>query len=73
MRIKDIVIGKYYRHKKHPNYCYARVLKILKPHELENTNSYTVVKCEWIVSKQSTFGILKYFRPEDLIEDKNGL
>ena len=31
MRTQDIVIGETYRHKDHPNYGYAKALKIIRP------------------------------------------
>lgn len=38
MRAKDIIIGNWYRHKDHPQYAYAKPIKILKPKELQNNS-----------------------------------
>jgi len=67
MRAKDIVIGKSYRHKDHPTYCWAKAVKVLKPKEGENTTTRIVVKCEWSQDKDGTFGLIKYFSPADLV------
>lgn len=69
MKAKDIIIGKSYRHKDHPNYCYVKALQILKPREGENTNTFIVVKCEYTVEKDSSFRLIKYFKPSNLIEE----
>lgn len=68
MRAKDIIIGHNYRHKTNPNYAWAKPLQILKPKEGINTNGYIVVKCEWSVDKNGSFGMIKYFKPYDLIK-----
>lgn len=70
MRACDIVIGDSYRHKDHPNYCYAKAIEILKPKQRENTSDYIVVKCEWSVDKNDSFGLIKYFKPSNLVKDK---
>lgn len=67
MRADKLVIGESYRHKDHPTYCWAKVLKVLKPKEAENTNTHIVVKCEWSQQKDDVFGLIKYFRPSDLV------
>ena len=66
MRAKDLIIGQSYRHKDHPNYAYAKVVKVLKPKEDENPHNRIIVKCEYSVDKDSTFGLVKYFKPSDL-------
>ena len=80
MRTQDIVIGETYRHRSHPNYAYAKVLKIIRPVPeykkkymfgltKEELNVKTViVKCEWTINKNDPFGLIKYFRPCDLIK-----
>lgn len=73
MNSKNIVIGESYRHKDHPAYCWTRVIKILKPKEGENTTTYIVVKCEYSVDKNSNFGLTKYFKPSDLVKNKEQL
>lgn len=70
MRAQDIIIGEYYRHKDHPDYAWAKPIKILKPHEGKNINNYIVVECEWSVDKNATFGMIKYFRPSNLVRGK---
>ncbi|MCK5604475.1 hypothetical protein KAR91_21475 [Candidatus Pacearchaeota archaeon] len=68
MRAKDIEIGESYRHKDHPTYAWARPLKILKPKEAENPHNRIVVKCEWTTRRNANFGMIKYFKPSDLMK-----
>lgn len=83
MRPQDIKVGEYYRHRTSPNYAYAKAIKVLKPikskyqrkyaydrTEKEKNISCTVVKCEWTIYKKDSTGLIKYFRPCDLIKDK---
>jgi len=72
MRLQDIVIGKYYGHKDHPNYGCAKVIKILPPKTGINTKTYTIVKCEWSLERNDTIGLIKYFKPSNLVEVKDG-
>lgn len=65
--MKNIIIGNYYRLSNTPNYCWAKVLKILPAHTGINNNKYPVAKCEWTVSKNDSFGLIKYFKLSDLI------
>lgn len=67
MRVQDLKIGNDYRHKQNPNYGWARVVKVLKGKEAENTNSYAVAKCEWTTDRGGLVGVIKYFKPSDLI------
>jgi hypothetical protein len=67
MRAKDIVIGKSYRFKEHPNYSHARALAVLAPKQGENTNSFIVVKCEHTVNENDTVGFVRYFKPSALM------
>ena len=81
MRTQDIVIGETYRHIDHPNYAYAKALKIIRPMpefkkrmafgltEEEKNVKCVCVKCEWTIGKNDSFGLIKYFRPCDLVED----
>ena len=80
MRTQDIVIGETYRHKDHPNYAYAKALKIIRPMadykkkyldltEDEKKIKVVCVKCEWTLSKNASFGLIKYFKPSDLVKD----
>jgi len=66
MRAKDIVIGKTYKLKNNP--YFIEPLKILKPKEEENVNNYIVVKCVFLTSIRDKFGIIKYFKPSDIVE-----
>ena len=68
MRAKDLIVGESYRHKDHPNYCWAKVIKVLKPKEGENTLNKIIVKCEWSQDKDAVFGFIKYFKPSDLVK-----
>lgn len=82
MRTQDIIIGETYRHRDHPDYAYAKALKIIKPMpkfkrryvydliDAEKEVKYVCVKCEYTLSKNDTFGLIKYFRPCDLVRDK---
>jgi hypothetical protein len=77
MRTQDIKIGETYRLRNSPNYGYAKALKIIKPNkdnfwktEDEKTLKVVAVRCEWSTSKNDTFGLIKYFRPCDLIKEK---
>jgi len=68
MRAIDLKIGDFYRHRDHPEYAYAKVLEVLKPKQKENTNTYIVAKCEYMVGKNDKHGITKYFKPSDLVK-----
>lgn len=70
MRAKDLVVGENYRHKDHPTYCWAKVIKVLKPKEGENPHNRIIVKCYWSQTKDDTFSLVKYFKPSDLVVDK---
>jgi len=81
MRIQDIVIGETYRHRDHPNYAYAKAVKIIHPMakfkqksaydltEEEKKVKSVCVKCKYVVCKNDSFGLIKYFRPCDLVKD----
>lgn len=70
MMAKDIVVGESYRHKENPKYCYAKVIKVLQPRELENTTNKIIAKCEYSVNKDDSFGLIKYFKISDLVRDE---
>lgn len=82
MRTQDIVIGETYRHRTSPNYGFAKVIKIIKPmakfkqqyaYDLtpeEKVVKIVCVKCEWTIGKDDDFGLIKYFRPCDLVKEK---
>ena len=68
MRLKDIVIGEYYRLKSNPNYGYIKPIGILQPKQYPNENSYIVVECEHIVRLGDITGFIRYFKPVDIIK-----
>ena len=68
VRPNDIVIGESYRFKEHPNYSWAKAIKVLKPKQDENTHSYIIVKCEHSINKNDNFGFIRYFKPMALIK-----
>tara|TARA_R110002096_G_scaffold66306_1_gene161387 strand:- start:32874 stop:33104 length:231 start_codon:yes stop_codon:yes gene_type:complete len=70
MKAKDIVIGESYRHKDHPTYAWAKAVKVLKPKQDENPHNRIIVKCEYSVDKNPKFGLIKYFKPSDLLSHK---
>lgn len=65
MRHTSIVVGNYYRHKDSPQF-WAKAIEILPPKKGHNT-AY-LVKCEWTTSKWDSFGLIKHFKPSDLME-----
>ncbi|MCK4812341.1 MAG: hypothetical protein KAT14_00230 [Candidatus Marinimicrobia bacterium] len=67
VRPQDIKIGEHYRFRAHPNYSYAKAIEVIPAKTGINTHSYKVVKCEHIINKNDTIGIIRYFRPVDLI------
>lgn len=69
MRPQDIVIGESYRFRAHPHYSYAKAMEMLKPKQGENPHTYAVVKCLHSVNKDETWGIVRHFRPSDLVKD----
>lgn len=69
MRPQDIVIGNYYRLKSSPNYGFAKALRVLKGKEDVNIHTYSIVKCEHTIVKDEPFGLIRYFRPCDMIKE----
>lgn len=67
MSVHDIKIGESYRHKDHPDYCWATVIEILKPKEKENPHNRIIVKCHWSQNKNDAFCLIKYFKPKNLM------
>jgi hypothetical protein len=65
MKVDKIIVGESYRHKDHDD-CWAKVIQVLKPNKL---NKY-IVKCEWSQDKNSNFGVIKYFKPSELIDKR---
>jgi hypothetical protein len=69
MKVDKIIVGESYRHKDHAD-CWAKVIQVLKPKEAENKHNRFVVKCEWSQDKNSNFGVIKYFKPSELIDNE---
>lgn len=81
MRTQDIVIGETYRHITNTNYGYAKALKIIRPmpkfkqkyaydlSEEEKKVKTVCVKCEWTINKNDSIGLIKHFRPCDLVKE----
>ncbi len=67
MRANNLIQGESYRHKDHPNYCWCKVVKVLKPNEAENPHNRIIVKCEYSVNKGDDMCLTKYFKPSDLV------
>jgi hypothetical protein len=70
MRASDLIVRESYRHKDNPAYCFAKVIKVLKPKESENPHNKIIVKCDYSQDKNGSFGLIKYFNPSDLIKEK---
>jgi hypothetical protein len=70
MRPQDIKLGKSYNLRNAPTNYYAKAIEILKPKQYPNTHTYTIVKCEWANGKNDTWGLIKYFRPCDMIKER---
>ena len=68
MNSKNLVKGEYYRHKDHPSYGYAKFLEIVPPKKRENTTNFILAKVEWMVNKNDSISIVKYFKPSDLLK-----
>ena len=69
MNSGNVVIGDYYRHRDHPNYAWAKVLKIIKPRSGVNVHGYLIAECEWTLGKNDSFGLIKHFKLSDLIKE----
>ena len=68
MRAKDIVVGKKYHLKTAPAFPWIKVLEVIPPKTGLNTNNYIVVKCVHSSSGWSDVGIIRHFRPKDIIK-----
>jgi len=44
------------------------VIKVLGPKEGENPHNRIIVKCEYSMRKNDGFGLIKYFKPSDLVK-----
>lgn len=69
MRVKDIKIGEFYRVKGN-EYCWAQPIEILPPKTGINLMNVTLIKCNWVINKDDTVGLVKYFRVSSLIKSK---
>jgi hypothetical protein len=80
MRAKDIKQNEVYRLKSSPNYGYVKVLCVLNPKQClvykdfrgfyqndTNPQNYILVKCIHSCNKDFSFGLIKWFRPIDII------
>ena len=79
MRAKDIKVGEFYRLKSAPEYGYIRPILIIPkksktvgfesiPEEISKL-PYITVKCEHTLRKSDMFGLIRYFKPVDIIKD----
>lgn len=66
--MRKVIVGEYYRHKRNPDFAWAKVLEVLEPLQYPNTNKYKVAKCKWTVNKSDQFGMIKYFKLSELIK-----
>lgn len=70
MILEHIQIGKSYKMKMAaPHGPWARAIEILGPNENDNFTDHTVVVCVWTVDKNQTIGMIKHFKPSDLIDN----
>lgn len=66
MKISEIKINNIYKIRNNQNYF--KVIELFKPKQGENYYNYTIVKGQWSSDKEFIFGLVKYFRPSELIE-----
>ena len=76
---KKIVLGNCYRLRSSPDYGYVRPVKVIKPGTYEMKElakredvepfRYVVVECEHVINKNDTHGLVRYFRPVDILEE----
>lgn len=69
MRPQDIIIGETYRLRSNPNYSYVKALEVIAGRTGVNIHGYKIVKCEHTISKDDSFGLIRYFRPIDMVKD----
>ncbi len=67
MRAKDIVVGEKYYLKTNPSFPWITALEVMPPKTGANTNNYIVVKCVHSSSGWSDVGIIRHFRPRDIM------
>jgi hypothetical protein len=80
VRADKIEIGKLYRLKSSPDYGYVKPVEIIRTGTWQmkalakkegiRPFNFIVVKCEHIIFKNDTVGLIRYFRPVDIIECK---
>lgn len=79
MKIQDIQIGEYYRIKNTKGcgeyntgyYGWVKVLEVFTKGQYNNPDPRrNIVKCEHTIYKTDTCGFIRYFRPSELIKDK---
>lgn len=67
MIMKNIELNKIYGIKNNP--YYFKPVEILKRKQKENTNNFGVVKGYFSTTKNNfNFALIKYFKPEDIVE-----
>ena len=80
MRFNDIKQGGFYRLKSSPDYGYIKILCVLKPKETKtyltfdgsyrtdtNMNNFCIVRCIHSSNKDFSFGLIRDFKPKDII------
>jgi len=68
MRANKLVVGESYRHRDTPNQYWATVKKVLPPKSDGNPFNRIIVQCCWASYKDADIGLIKYFKPSDLIK-----
>lgn len=77
MRVKDVVIGEYYKVVDSP-YYYAKAIQIHRPRPAYHTNATVIekmtkrilIECEYVVDRGDTIGRKMYFSSNALIKIK---
>ena len=67
MRAKDLVKGESYRHKDTPEKYWATVKQVMPPKSNGNPFNRIIVRCYWSTSKGARVGLIKHFKPSDLV------
>ena len=70
MNSKNIIIGETYRRRMYPNYGFIKPIKILKPREGANNSKFIVAECELTIDPNDTMGLIRYYRPIDIVKCK---
>jgi hypothetical protein len=80
VKAKEIETGKIYRLRNSPDHWYVRPVEIIRPGTWQMKTlaksegikpfEYIVVKCEHIPYKDAAAGLIRYFRPADIIREK---